>query len=93
MKFLDNQTGEYSFYTTTKGLYEHIISNYCECNEGYDVLDKKDGKMKCLNCKNLNNLESLSDKIMLDEIIACDYTPEPETDEEKEILKEYQNNN
>lgn len=78
MKFYDLQTGEYSHHTTLEGLYEMILTGYCECGQGYDVLDEKDGKMKCINCKKLNNFESISKEEMIAEIEGHEYRIEYE---------------
>lgn len=73
MKFYDLQTNKYSYYTTIEGLYEMLISGYCECGEGYDVLDKKDGKMKCKNCFKLSNFDSITEEEMRIEIEESEF--------------------
>lgn len=73
LKFYDTQTGRYSAHTTIEGLFEMLCEGYCECGEGYDVYDKKDDSMKCINCKRLNNLESISEEEMKDYIEQHEY--------------------
>lgn len=76
LKFYDNQTGDYSHHIDIVGLYSMLLEDFCECHEGYDVLDPKDGTMKCLNCCKLDNLESISEQEMINYIESHDYTIE-----------------
>ena len=76
IKFYDTQTGNYSAHETIEGLFEMLCEGYCECGEGYDHLDKKDGKMKCLNCLRLNNLESITEEEMINYIQEHEYVIE-----------------
>lgn len=66
VKIYDRQRNEYSKHTSVKDLYTFIMDSYCECEEGYDKLDEKDGKLKCENCWALNNLEKVSEEDMLE---------------------------
>lgn len=89
MKFYDLQTGDYSSHNTIDGLFAQIKEGYCECGEGYDVLDPKDGQMKCLNCRDLSNIDTLSEAYKCQEIEAAEYRiEEGEPDEEDEELPE-----
>lgn len=86
-KFYDLQTGDYSHHDTIDGLFLQIKEQYCECGEGYDILDEKDNKMKCLNCKDINNIESLSEEYKTQEIEGAEYRiEEGSPDEDDEIL-------
>lgn len=78
MKFYHLDTGYCSAHDTLEGLFEMICESYCECGEGYDVYDEKDGKMKCLNCWRLNNMDKISEKEMRDEIEWHGYVIEEE---------------
>lgn len=73
MKFYDMQLGRYSYCTTLEGLIEMLLSDYCECGEGYDVLDWKDNKMKCTNCYTLNHLDTLPLSTLKSIVIEYDY--------------------
>lgn len=72
-KFKDLQTGGYSNHTTLEGLFTMLCQGYCECGQGHDKLDEKDDTMKCLNCYRINNLDKISEKEMIDEILANEY--------------------
>jgi len=84
MKFKDLQTGDYSSHTTIEGLYSMICEGYCECGHGNDVIDSKDGTMKCLNCFRLNNLEKTTQQEMINIIQEDGYIIEDL--EEMEII-------
>lgn len=85
MKFRDLQTMGYSAHTTIRGLFEMLCQNYCECGQGYDILDNSDGKSKCRNCWRLSNIDNISQKEMLKYIEEHEYEMEL-SDEEIEIL-------
>ena len=68
MLIYDTQLDTYSHHDTVEGLYEMILTTQCECGDGYDVLDEKDGEMKCYNCRSLNNIETITMAVMLDEL-------------------------
>ena len=81
-KIYDNQLNEYSSYGSIEGLYIHLLEDYCECGEGYDILDEKDGKMKCWNCYQLNHLEEIGIDEMVGYVENSGYTKECEIEEE-----------
>lgn len=95
LKFKDLQTDEYSRQTTIKGLYRQLLGSYCECNQGHDVIDEKDGKPKCRNCYKLNHLDKITPLEMIQEIYMNDYAVEEIVEEDKdttEIIKSEQEN-
>jgi hypothetical protein len=87
MRFYNLQTGSYSAHTTLEGLFEMLCEGYCECGEGYDVFDTKDGKMKCINCWRLNNIEKISEQEMRDYIKANDYEIDDDEYTDMELQK------
>lgn len=93
LRFKDMQTGEYSKHTTILGLYKQLLSSYCECGQGHDVTDDKDGKLKCRNCYKLNHLDKVTTLEMLQDIYANNYDVEELVEEGKEsteVIKDEQ---
>ena len=74
MRFSDMQTKGYSVHATLRGLFDMLCSDYCECGQGYDILDKKDGILKCQNCWRRNNInDNVSAIEMMEYIKGCKY--------------------
>jgi hypothetical protein len=90
MRFRDLQTGDFSAHTTLDGLFEMLCEGFCECGDGYDRLDEKDGKLKCTNCWRLNNMDKISKQEMRQYIQSHEYEIQDNeyTDKELEELWE-----
>lgn len=80
-RIYDLQAETYSNYTNIEALYTMLLESYCECGEGYDVLDETDGQMKCLNCYGLNHLNDTSIDKMVDMINSYEFEIEEEIEE------------
>lgn len=66
-KIYDLQREEASRFQDIGELYEVMLQgSTCECNQGYDVLDKKDSQMKCENCCRLSNIETSTDEEIIE---------------------------
>ncbi len=68
-KIYDVQEKKQSHFIDFVSLYETMLmGSSCECGEGYDVLDEKDGQMKCNVCKKAKNIDKMTDEEIIQEL-------------------------